>query len=231
MSSSMEVDGEPMPQVERKVCDNEVIHKTIQLIMKGTESAQPRLISRAIRQNVAIRKYAAPAQLTMILDKYVPANLSSSQAMKDLIVKITEASEKAGENEIDEVTEKEKEDSAMDITEGKGESATKDEENPTEPSVPPTSILPEVEVYIFTLLVSTLLRYQLVNEACMASAVLIQRLGQFNRRSLDQISSKAYSYVQYNNQLQFILTGKQAINTHILTPLCIYQPYLPYQCQ
>lgn len=58
----------------------------------------------------------------------------------------------------------------------------------------PTSVFPEVEIFINTLVLTTLQRYNLHADAAMASALLVQRCGSFNRRSLDVISSKAYFY-------------------------------------
>jgi 26S proteasome regulatory subunit N3 len=61
--------------------------------------------------------------------------------------------------------------------------------------VPPSSILPEVEVYLFTLIVTTLLRHERNAEAAYAATALIERVRTFNRRSLDIFSSKAYFYL------------------------------------
>ena len=59
---------------------------------------------------------------------------------------------------------------------------------------PPTSVLPEVEVFLFNLCVTTLLRYGLVTEAAWASSILVASIEGYNRRSLDLISSRAYFY-------------------------------------
>ncbi len=56
------------------------------------------------------------------------------------------------------------------------------------------SILPEVEIYLFTLIVTTLLRLDMNQEAADASVALIERIRIYNRRSLDIFSSKAYFY-------------------------------------
>ncbi len=66
-------------------------------------------------------------------------------------------------------------------------------EEPPKPPVP-TSVLPEVEVYLFNLSVTTLLRYGLITEAAWGSSILVASIEGFNRRSLDLISSKAYFY-------------------------------------
>ena len=60
--------------------------------------------------------------------------------------------------------------------------------------IPPTTVLPEVEVFIFTTIVTTLLREKLDNQAASAVTILIERIRSFNRRSLDLISSKAFLY-------------------------------------
>ena len=197
MSDSMELVDTVKTAARKQVVADEVVHKTLQLIQKGTESSQPRLVSRGIRQNVGIRKHVTPAQLSMVLEKYVPVDCVSSPVMKELIGKITVASEKLGENIVTEekliVGDEADMDTASDDKNETGESEEKISESG--PTVPPTAILPEVEVYFFTLLVTTLLRYDLVDDACMASAGLIQRIGQFNRRSLDIVASKAFSYV------------------------------------
>ena len=61
--------------------------------------------------------------------------------------------------------------------------------------VPPSSILPEVEVYIFTLIVTTLLRHECNAEGAYAATALIERIRTFNRRSLDIFNAKAYFYL------------------------------------
>jgi 26S proteasome regulatory subunit N3 len=64
----------------------------------------------------------------------------------------------------------------------------------SEPDTAPTSVMPEVEVFLFNLCVTTLLRYGLNVEAGWASSVLVAYIDTFNRRSLDLMSSKAYFY-------------------------------------
>ncbi len=58
----------------------------------------------------------------------------------------------------------------------------------------PTAVFPEVEVFVFTAIVTTLLREHLDTDAAFAATALIDRIRGFNRRSLDQLSSKAYFY-------------------------------------
>lgn len=62
------------------------------------------------------------------------------------------------------------------------------------PSSVPTTIFPEVEVFIFTTVVTSLLRERLDTDAAFAATALVERIRTFNRRSLDLLSSKAYFY-------------------------------------
>lgn len=57
-----------------------------------------------------------------------------------------------------------------------------------------TSSLPEVEIYIFTLVVVVLLREQLYQDAVLVSTALVERIRLFNRRTLDILASKAFFY-------------------------------------
>ena len=58
----------------------------------------------------------------------------------------------------------------------------------------PLSVLPEVEIFIGTLILTTLMRYNMHQDAALASALLMQRCSAFNRRSLDVIASKVHFY-------------------------------------
>ena len=56
------------------------------------------------------------------------------------------------------------------------------------------TLYPEIEVYLFTLLITTLLRHQENDTAAFCASALIERIRSFNRRSLDVLSAKAYFY-------------------------------------
>jgi 26S proteasome regulatory subunit N3 len=63
-----------------------------------------------------------------------------------------------------------------------------------EAAIIPTTVFPEVEVFIFTAVVTSLLREKLDTDAAFAATALVERIRTFNRRSLDLLSSKAYFY-------------------------------------
>jgi 26S proteasome regulatory subunit N3 len=153
-------------------------------ITRGIELNQPRFLQRAIRQNVNIRKYITTEQLSKLIQKYFPSDYPSLPNILSFVEKLPESDAPVAE-------EKDTEDSNVMVVDN--------EDLPVPPSIPVvffpvTSILPEVEVYIFTLVITSLLRSSLNEEAALASTVLIERIKTFNRRSLDLFSSKAYYY-------------------------------------
>lgn len=65
----------------------------------------------------------------------------------------------------------------------------------TLPSLNPITILPEVEAYFLYLIVSSLLRENFIFEAYEFSLIAVQRIKQFNRRTLDYLNAKIYFYL------------------------------------
>lgn len=136
-------------------------------VIKGVELNQPRLLQRAIRQNYSIRRNADRDLLSRTVHAYIPTDAPVHDLMLEFISLLPAVEEQAGGDAMD-----------------------------AEESAQPTvlSVLPEVEVYVFTLIVTTLLRAALDEAAARASEVLVVRLRGLNRRSLDLLSSKAYFY-------------------------------------
>eukprot|EP01031_Cornospumella_fuschlensis_P034416 gene34416-41656_t len=146
-------------------------------IIKGIELNQPRLLHRAIRQNVSIRHHIDRDMLNQLIERYLPTDhvLRESIASYINLLPVSQSSAEKKEAESMEIDE----------------TAT--------PSV--LSVLPEVEVYLFTLVITTLLRHKLLSEAAEASQTLVDRLRTFNRRSLDIFSAKAFFYYVYAHEL------------------------------
>lgn len=136
-------------------------------ITRGVELNQPRLLHRSIRQNYSIRRNADRELLSKVVSRYLPSDAPVRHTMMSFIEKLPGAS-------LEETPDEE-----MEVDE-------------IHPIV--LSVLPEVEVYIFTLIVTSLLRANLAAEAAEASKIQIERIRTFNRRSLDIFSSKAIFY-------------------------------------
>lgn len=155
------------------------ISSNILYITKGIELNQPRFLHRAIRQNFNIRRFVTGTQLTALVDKYIPVDSPIFNTLKQIIEKVP-----------------------VDASEAEKEPKVGDDEMEVDSPIQGTvlSVLPEVEVYLFTLVVTTLLRHQLNTEAALASTLLIDRIRTFNRRSLDVFSSKAYFYYSLSHE-------------------------------
>ena len=84
---------------------------------------------------------------------------------------------------------------AMDVDSASSEKAAETAEAVEEP--PRTSVLPEVEVYLSLLVLTTLLRTPAVPPAaCVAAAeALANRASAYNRRSLDGLRAKAFHFL------------------------------------
>lgn len=143
--------------------------KTIAYINKGVELNQPRLLQRAIRQNATIRHKATKELLLLILSRHVPVMCASFEAMHSAVQLLPSV---AVAMDVDGSSVQ-----AIDLS-----------------AVPPTTIFPETEVYVFTIIVTTLLREKLDAQAAAVSSALVERIKTFNRRSLDLVASKAFFY-------------------------------------
>lgn len=203
------------------------IAKTISYINRGVELNQPRLIQRAIRQNVNVRRYVSSEQLGKIVELFVPsggddacpthslmlqliAKLPVTQESVEMEVSVSSSSAfaAASSSTSSSITSSS---SSIKLTSSpsspssptiKGTSSLPSSPKspksaplpPIIPTTPPTSIFPEVEVYILTLIVTTLLRCNLDIDAAFGSTALVERIRMLNRRSLDLLSSKAFFY-------------------------------------
>ena len=149
-------------------------------ITRGIELNQPRLLQRAIRQNASVRKHVTGEQLSQLVKKYLPVDSPTYDVMIKAIEKIPDSSTGVPETKSAEEAD------SMEVEAGEGGDKI---------VAAVTTVLPEVEVYIFTLIVTTLLRHERNAEAAYAATALIERVRTFNRRSLDIFTSKAYFYL------------------------------------
>ena len=144
---------------------------------------QPRLIQRAIRQNANIRKYVTAPQLRDMVTKFIPMTnpvYDNMMAAIDLLpLPPVTSSSASGEEK----------------SSSGGGSVPMDMESLAAAALAvPTTVFPEVEVFVFTTIVTCLMREKLDSDAAFVVTVLINRIRGFNRRSLDQLTSKAYFY-------------------------------------
>ena len=147
------------------------IEKNVVLIEKAVETSQTRLMMRALRNNGPIRKKADAEVLGRAVRKLLGPGGAATQALVAAALAAVGAPAAAPA-------------AAMDV-DGDGS-----------PPPPPKDVLPEVEIYVLTLCVSTLVRGRDFAAGAALSALLIPRLRavQALRRALDPLSAKVYFY-------------------------------------
>ena len=137
------------------------ISKTISYIVRGIELNQNRLLDRAIRQNVSVRRYVTAP----VLETAVLTNIPASNPLRHVLLASTSQ-----------------------IPGYLAESASASVHEASSPS------LPEVDIFLGTLVVTTLLRHNLLEAAATLSVALVDYLKKISRRSLDIFAAKAYYY-------------------------------------
>jgi 26S proteasome regulatory subunit N3 len=154
--------------------------KTVSYIAKSVELNQPRLIHRALRLHSFVRKHVDGAVLRTAIVKFFPRRWENLDFILAAVSKIPVSAPV----ESPQPTSPD----GMEVVEDRPAAA------PVVPNRSAADILPEVEVFLLTLVVTCLLRHDLNEDAAEFSSFLVSRIRSFNRRSLDVLSSKAYFY-------------------------------------
>lgn len=140
-----------------------------------------------------------------IIDKYVPGShdvyeiLSSASSRIDTAMKENEekkAAKDAAAMELDSGTTADDDDDDNEMNFNTEDSMMDVESVASGLSTGfiPTTLLPELEVFMLNLATTTLLRENCIVEALGLSKYTIERVNTFNRRSLDSLASKSYFY-------------------------------------
>jgi 26S proteasome regulatory subunit N3 len=174
------------------------VTKILSYLQRGVELNQVRLIQRAIRQNAKIRHYISPHVLSNIISKYFNLNLTIYNAILTSLVKVAIH---------DKVTTTITPSISMEIEQEQNNNV----------------LLPEIEVYLWTLLVTTLLRFNENETAAYCATSLIERIRIFNRRSLDILSSKAFFYFSLAYER---INRLENIRSILLGTNCLYNLYV-----
>lgn len=164
--------------------------RIISFIVKGVELNQKRLISRAVRLNTGVRKGLTPAVLKTVIEKKVPATCPTFAMLYSTVEKLEAAVPSIEVNGLDMTANG----NANGSSEGDDMDVDGEASGDVEDDMPPRNILPEVEVYIFNLVLTGLLRAGLVADALAVAPAMMARVKTFNRRSLDLICGKFFSY-------------------------------------
>ena len=190
--------------------------RSIAYITKGVETNQPRFIQKAIRQNAIIRKNINRIQIEYIIKKYIPSQHPLRNVILKSVEKIPVNNDDLMEVETTTAT------TTTPVVPAASTTAPPTTFGTTKPVTPAvivtdedikrittsmpsaTLLIPEVEVYIYLVIIVTMLRYAGKNNNSVAYSDIVESVNaivdyirSYNRRSLDQLNSKIYFYLSF----------------------------------
>lgn len=177
ISFMCEENAAAQPLFKYLMCHYADVSKTVSYITKSVELSQPRLLQKAIRQHGFVRKTVGVAVLRTAFEKFFPSGYVNRGQILDILNRMPVSNAAPAEAE-----------GAMEVVAEPAAAAA------AGPSKPPSDLLPEVEVFLLTLILTTLLRSDSNEDAAQFSSMLVGRIRSFNRRSLDTLSSKVFFY-------------------------------------
>lgn len=159
------------------------IRKNIGILDKAVQAKELRLLARVLRSTGGIRKRISPEMLTRTINCYVPDSYSHKNVLLKALAAIPSMSPDKVKMDIDKSPESE-------------ESAQKFAPNTNYDllATPAPISTPEVSAYLHLLAVLVLLDKKCLTDAVTASKALVEWLVSFNRRTMDEINSRAYFY-------------------------------------
>ncbi|CAM9981141.1 unnamed protein product, partial [Ectocarpus fasciculatus] len=180
----------------------EDIVRNAELIVKGVQGDTARLTTRAISRNTPIRRRVQADVLCDALAKLLPDDCPDKAELTRLLAKLpSEAVAEPPATEAMEVDSEAAKKEAAAAATAEAAAAKKAEEALA--SVVAAQ-LPEVEVYLSTLALTTLLRHKANADAVAVAPRLLERAVSFNRRTLDSLAAKMVFYYS----LAFEVSGR-----------------------
>jgi len=176
------------------------IQKTIMLFEKAIGTKNSTKVLRAFRHNTTIRKKIGKKLLQKTIEHYVPETVASRASMIKCVASLPEDMEVEEEpqEEVKEEEAKEGEDKA---------------EKPKKDDTPRTAVLPEIEIYVHTLVLTTLMKNKMLGEATACCTELLQAALAVNLRTADPFISRVWQHYS----LLFEKAGKlDQIRGHLL---------------
>lgn len=153
--------------------------------MQGKEL---RLLARALRSTGGIRKRINGEITARVVTCYIPDSYMHKSMLLEALSKVPVRPENETAMEIDNEPTK-------CFTDAKKENAkVAPETNYEQLAVPAPSSIPEVSSYLHLIVVLVLLDGKCLPEAVSASKALVESLSEFNRRTMDELNSRAFFY-------------------------------------
>jgi len=171
------------------------LRRIVAMIEKAIETNQSRIIGRALRHNGPLRHEATKEVLTEAVGIYVPEGDTKAALLAQIAClpetpppPVAEGGAQAGSSGVAVAGAAGGEADKMDEDAPAKEAKTLDE--------PRTTILPEVEVYLSLLVLTSLLRHsELGAQSLDAAQALFLKVQNHNRRSLDLLRAKTFHYL------------------------------------
>lgn len=167
----------PKPEPTQEELNSNLVgelRKNISLLEKSVTTKETRLTSRVLRSISSTRR-KLNAQVLRNLINQIFAHEESANVKQELLAHLQKDSESAGSSD------------SMDIS--------------TDVPKKLKVVTPETEVYIRLLVSIFLIDKKLYEEAIKSTESLVQRLQEFNRRTLNPLSAKAYFYYARSYEL------------------------------
>lgn len=149
------------------------------------------MLARVFRSIGSIRKRITPDILAKTITSYIPDSYKGKQALVVALAGIPKKLDIGSAMDIDNVEKK----SEQQPQKPDGETKKAPPSNFALLSVPAPSSIPEVTAYLHLLVVLMLIDTKRGDDAIVASEDLaVKSLPEFNRRTMDELSSRAYFY-------------------------------------
>jgi 26S proteasome regulatory subunit N3 len=178
------------------------VQKTVSRLEKAIGTHNALAVQRAFRHNTEVRRNVTRGQLTKTIEWYVPEGSAGRESMLKY----------AGMLPEDPVAEEPEADAVME-GEDKGEDAAEAEKKVAKKDKPRTAITPELQVYVHTLVVSSLVREKLTQDAAACVTNLLEYATEFNVRTVDPFVARAW---QYYSDCYEALGQIESIRSHLL---------------
>ena len=171
------------------------LKKNISLLERAVQTTQLRLINRVLRHNAAFRRSLPPTVLAEALRHYLPTDDPLREQGLQVLAELPSPTPEPTEVPASASTvEMEVEGAAA------APAATTTKQKPPTPPL----YLPETEVYLLTLVVTTAMRLQRLDLALGLVTALLAHVRTYNRRTLDPLAAKVIFYLA----LVYEKTGK-----------------------
>jgi 26S proteasome regulatory subunit N3 len=162
------------------------IQRTITLLEKAIDTKNTTKVLRAFRHNTAVRTQIGKIFLKQTVEFYVPESAGEARA---LMLKHVETLPE--DMEAEEPAE-EKVDGADSKEEGKEDDATSKKDD-----TPRTTISAEIQIYVHTLVLTTLMRHKMLDQATICCTELLQGALNVNLRTADPFISKVWQHYSF----------------------------------